>query len=111
MQYMSSTPNLPGLRLFSMRSQDSLRTLKKYLGALEVRGHHYVTWKVVRRSRATLAVACGMGEKDIQTKGEWSSKAYKVYVAKDEVERLQRFGQMVDDSSDSEHSDEMEEVD
>ena len=43
---------------------------------------------------------------DIQTKGEWSSKAYKVYVAKDEVERLQRFGHMVDDSSDSKPSDE-----
>ena len=65
----------------------------------------------MRRSRATLAVAGGVGEKDIKTKGEWSSKAYKVYVAKDEVERLQRFGQMVDDSSDSEPSDEMEEVD
>ena len=47
-----------------------------------------------------------MGEKEIQTKAEWSSKAYKVYVAKDEVERLQRFGEMVDDSSDSEPSDE-----
>ena len=89
-----------------MRSQDSLRTLRKYLCALEVRGHHYVTWKVVRRSRATLAVADGMDEKDIQKKGEWSSKAYKVYVAKDEVERLYRFGNMVDDSSDSDPSDE-----
>ena len=40
-----------------------------------------------------------------QEQGEWSTNAWNTYVVEDEVERLRRFGQVVDESSDSEASD------
>ena len=74
------------------------------MGAFDAKGHNSVTWKVVRRSGATLAVASQMTEPEIQKLGEWSSKAYKTYVDEDEVERLRKFVEEVDDSSDSDGS-------
>ena len=59
----------------------------------------------MRRGRATLALARGMPEEQTQEQGEWSTDAWGTYIVEDEVERLRRFGQTVDESSDSEASD------
>lgn len=101
--YLASTMFRVGHRLFrGARAQSALITFKKCLGALELRGRNFFTWKVVRRSNTTIAVATGMKVTEIKEHGDWKSDAYTVYVARDEVDRLQHFGKEVDDSSSEE---------
>ena len=45
----------------------------------EFRGLNFYMESGEKRSSATLAVASGVGEEDIQKQGEWFSKAWMVY--------------------------------
>ena len=108
MEYNSQAMPMIGQRLprkIEARTSITGDFLRKHFGALEERlevpSHNFCTWKVVRRSRATLAVAEGMDVTDIQEKVEWKTDAYNCYVAREEVDRLQAFGHRVDESSSS----------
>lgn len=65
---------LPGKRLcHNIQAGNSLVTLRKYLAAKVANAYNLLMWKVLRRSRATLAVVEGRDVPEIQKDGQWSS--------------------------------------
>ena len=93
-----------GDKLFNIKQQVALRKLRKMLKSLHYDKADMVTWKSMRRGKATELVKVGVNLPTVMEMGEWNTAkvAFTAYVDEDEIDAAQIVEKAANDSSDEE---------